>query len=279
MSERDRLIALEGAMNFRDLGGYATTDGRRVGWGRIYRSDGLHELTDADLDVLHGLGIRVVCDLRNTNEVNVDVSRFPDPARVRGAGAPGDDDVTRLHVPIGGEAAEAPSVLELIRAGEIAQLGVDAVVGIYGAMVEHGAGPFGTVVRNAADPANHPLLFHCTAGKDRTGVTAMLILSVLGVADDDILDDYELTTKYRSGRRVEQLRPELERVGVDVDAVLPFLIAHRAVMAGTIALIRERWGSVEGYLTGPAGVDAATIGQLRDVLLEPLGSEDRPRNA
>ena len=251
-------------MNFRDLGGYATTDGRRVAWGRVYRSDGLHELTDADLEVLHGLGIRVVCDLRNTNEVDVDVSRFP-----------ASEDVTRLHLPIGGEAAEAPSILELIRAGEIAQLGVEAVVGIYGAMVEHGAGPFGTVVRNAADPGNHPLLFHCTAGKDRTGVTAMLILSVLGVADDDILDDYELTTKYRSGRRVEQLRPELERVGVDVDAVLPFLIAPRAVMEGTMSLIRERWGSVEGYLTALAGVAEATIAQLRDALLE----SGPPRNA
>ena len=103
----------------------------------------------------------------------------------------------------------------------------------------------------------------------------MLILSVLGVADDDILDDYELTTKYRSGRRVEQLRPELERVGVDVDAVLPFLIAPRAVMEGTMSLIRERWGSVEGYLTALAGVDEATIAQLRDALLE----SGPPRNA
>jgi protein-tyrosine phosphatase len=124
------------------------------------------------------------------------------------------------------------------------------------------------VVRNAADPANHPLLFHCTAGKDRTGVTAMLILSVLGVADEDILDDYELTTTYRSGRRVEQLRPELERAGVDVEAVLPFLIAPRPVMERTMAFVRERWGSAEGYLTGPAAVTPKTITRLRATLLE-----------
>jgi len=252
--ERERLVALEGALNFRDLGGYPTTDGRRVAWGRVYRSDGLHQLTDADLEKLHELGISVVCDLRNANEVEVDVSRF--------AGQ------TRHHLPIGGEAALAPSILELIRAGEIAELGVDAVVEIYAVMVEHGATQFGFVLREAAVAANHPLLFHCTAGKDRTGVTAMLLLSTLGVADDDIVADYELTTHYRSGRRVEALRPELEAAGVDVDAVLPFLIAPAAVIAGTMAGIRERWGSIDGYLTGPAGLSADDLDALRQHLLE-----------
>ena len=256
--EGDRLVALEGALNFRDLGGYPTTDGRRVAWGRIYRSDALHELTDADVDKLHELGIRAVCDLRNTNEVEVDVSRFPSPRR---------SDVARHHLPIGGEAAEAPSILELIRAGQIAELGVDAVVEIYAAMVEHGAPSFGTVLRLAADAANHPLLFHCTAGKDRTGVTAMLLLSTLGVTDEDVLADYELTTHYRSGKRVEALRPELERVGVDVDAVLPFLIAPAEVMVGTMARIRDRWGSIDGYLTGPAGLDDEVLAALRTTLL------------
>ena len=256
----DRLVALEGALNFRDLGGYPTTDGRRVAWGRVYRSDGLHELSDADVEKLHALGIQAVCDLRATNEVEVDVSRFPSPA---------DERVARHHLPIGGEAANAPSVLELIRAGQIAELGVDAVVEIYAAMVEHGASSFGTVLRLAADPTNHPLLFHCTAGKDRTGVTAMLLLSTLGVGDDDIVADYELTTHYRSGKRVEALRPELERVGVDVDAVLPFLIAPAAVMAATITRIRDRWGSVDGYLTGPAGLTDETLAALRVALLEP----------
>jgi protein-tyrosine phosphatase len=265
---KQRLVALEGAMNFRDLGGYPTRDGRHVAWGRVYRSDGLHQLTDGDLQVLHELGIRVVCDLRNSNEVDVDVSRFPATTRGRGAGAAGEEPITRLHLPIGGEAAAAPSILELIRAGEIAQLGVDAVVAIYDQMLEHGAGPFGTVVTQAADGANHPVLFHCTAGKDRTGVTAMLILSVLGVEDDDILHDYELTTHYRSGKRVELLRPELEKAGVDVDAVMPFLIAPREVMAGTMALLRDRWGSVEGYLTEQAGVAPETFDSLRAVLLE-----------
>jgi protein-tyrosine phosphatase len=255
--ERERRIALEGALNFRDLGGYPTTDGRVVAWGRLFRSDGLHQLTPTDLDVLHGLGIKVVCDLRNTNEVAVDVSRFPADARVK-----------RLHLPIGGDTANAPSIIDLIRAGEIAAFGVDAVVDVYGLMIEHGAPSFGTVVREAADPAHLPLLFHCTAGKDRTGVTAMLLLSTLGVADADILDDYELTTDYRSGARVEQLRPELEAAGVDIEAVLPFLVAPREVMTGAMAFVRDRWGSVEGYLTGPAEVPAEAIERLHELHLE-----------
>jgi protein-tyrosine phosphatase len=256
--ERERRIDLEGALNFRDLGGYPTTDCRVVAWGRLFRSDGLHQLTSTDLDVLHGLGIKVVCDLRNTNEVTVDVSRFPADERVK-----------RLHLPIGGDAAAAPSIIDLIRAGEIAAFGVERVIEVYSLMLEHGAASFGTIVRQAADPDQLPLLFHCTAGKDRTGVTAMLLLSVLGVGDDDILDDYALTTDYRSGARVEQLRPELEAAGVDVEAVLPFLVAPREVMVGAMAFLRDRWGSIEGYLAGPAEVPPVAFDRLRDLHLEP----------
>jgi protein-tyrosine phosphatase len=263
--DRARRIELEGALNFRDLGGYPTHDGQVVAWGRLFRSDGLHQLTAADLDVIHGLGIKVVCDLRNTNEVSVDVSRFPADERVR-----------RLHLPIGGDAANAPSIIDLIRAGEIAAFGVDAVIDVYGMMIEHGAASFGTVVRQAADADQLPLLFHCTAGKDRTGVTAMLLLSVLGVADDDILDDYALTTDYRSGARVEQLRPELEAAGVDVEAVLPFLVAPREVMAGAMAFVRDRWGSIEAYLTGPAGVPVDAVPRLRELHLEDAAAAGKP---
>jgi protein-tyrosine phosphatase len=262
---QDRRIALEGALNFRDLGGYASADGRVVGWGRLFRSDALHQLSPDDLDAIRRLGIRVVCDLRNTNEVEVDVSRFPV-----------DDSVRRLHLPIGGDAADAPSIIDLIQSGQIPEFGVEAMISVYALMVEHGAVAFGTVVRHAAHPDHLPLLFHCTAGKDRTGVTAMLLLSVLGVADDVILDDYELTTAYRSGARVEELRPVLEAAGVDVERVRPFLTAPREVMAGTIAGIRDRFGGVEEYLAGPAGVPEADLDRLRSLHLDAPSPTRKP---
>src|SRR5437764_2653237 len=116
---------------------------------------------------------------------------------------------------------------------------------VYERLLEEFASGFGDVITHAANPANHPMVFHCTAGKDRTGLMAMLLLGALGIADDDIVRDYELTTHYRSARRVEILRPQLEAAGVDVEAVLPFLTAQAAVMEATIAALRREHGSIE----------------------------------
>lgn len=252
----ERLVPLQGTMNFRDLGGYATGDGRRVRWGRVYRSDGLDQLTAADADYLLGLGIKLVCDFRNDREVELAPSQLPD-----------DPGLERQRYPIGGDAAESRSMIERIVAGEVTEYGGDLMAELYGELLEGGAEQLGSVIAHASDPDRHPLLYHCTAGKDRTGVLSALLLGALGVGDDDILDDYELTTHYRSGRRVAQLRPQLEAAGVDVEAVLPFLTAQRPVMAATLDALRERHGSVDAYLTGPAGLDATTLTRLREVLL------------
>ena len=135
---------------------------------------------------------------------------------------------------------------------------------MYAEMLDNHAPRFGTVIEHAADPSRHALLFHCTAGKDRTGVAAALLLGALGVADADILDDYALTTEYRSGPRLEQLRPQLEEAGVEVEPLLPFFTAQRPVMELTLAGLRERHGSVDDYLTGVAGVAPSTLDRLRE---------------
>lgn len=250
----ERLVPLQGTMNFRDLGGYLGEDGRRVRWGRIYRSDGLAALTAVDGDYLTGLGIKLVCDFRRDTEVDLAPSALPLT-------------VERRWLPIGTDAAEQREFLDQILAGEVTSFSVDDMAEMYGEILDTGAEQFGTVVAHAADPSCHPLLYHCTAGKDRTGISSALLLGALGVSDDDICDDYELTTFYRSGRRVEQLRPQLEGAGVDVDAILPFLTAPRPAMAATLELIQRRWGSIDGYLTGPAGLDPGVLTDLRRVLL------------
>src|SRR3954454_15869402 len=212
-SERERLVVLEGALNCRDLGGYPAAGGRVTRWGRVYRSDGLDQLSDADLELVETVGIRLVVDFRIDREVDAAPSRLPEHPRVR-----------RQRLPIGGEAA-GNTVLELIHSGQMKSDSVDDVAALYETMLEEAAAQFGVAVTHAADEDNQPMLFHCTAGKDRTGLMAMLLLSALGVADDVILDDYELTTHYRSSKRLPILRPQLEAVGVDIEAVLPFLTA------------------------------------------------------
>lgn len=258
MSERERLLALDGALNWRDLGGYETADGRVTRWRCIYRSDGLDQLTDADLDLIAALGIRLVIDFRVDREVGEAPSRLPDHPELR-----------RQRLPIGEDVA-ANSVIERMQSGEITRYSADDVAATYEMILEDAAPVFGTAVTHAADPANHPMVFHCTAGKDRTGLMAMLLLGALGVADDEIARDYELTTQYRSRKRLTVLRPQLEAAGVDVDAVLPFLTAQAPVMAATIAALEARHGSIQSYLTGAAGVPEQTIDDLRAHLTEAV---------
>ena len=255
---RERLVALQGALNCRDLGGYPTVDGRSTRWGLVYRSDGLDQLTDADLALVEDLGIRLVIDFRADQEVDAAPSRLPEHPRLR-----------RRRLPIGEEVA-ATSVLARIQAGEITVLTADDVAATYARILDDAAPVFGSALTDLADGENRPALFHCTAGKDRTGLMAMLLLGALGVTNDDIVADYVLTTRYRSSRRLPVLRPQLEAAGVDVDAVLPFLTAQAPVMAATIAALEARHGSIAGYLTGPAGVTTATLDALRGALLEPV---------
>ncbi len=250
----ERLVPLAGTLNFRDLGGYCTSDGRTVRWGRVFRSDGLDQLTDDDTAYLANLRVRTVCDFRNDREVDEAPSRLP-------AG------IDRRRLSIGSESGDTRSMVELMLSGDLTTGGVDFMAGLYVQMLQVGAVPFGTALTLAADPANLPLLAHCTAGKDRTGIVSALLLAVLGVGDADILLDYELTTHYRSGKRIESLRPSLEEAGIDIEAVRAIFTAERAVLASTLAALRAEWGSVEGYLGGPGGVAPSVFDRLRRLLL------------
>jgi protein-tyrosine phosphatase len=261
---RDRLVPLEGTMNCRDIGGYVGDGGRRVRWGCVYRSDNLAGLTADDVAHLGALGVKVVVDFRH----DVEVENAPTP--------PLGAHVETLRLPIGGEAAEGREMLDRVLAGEFDGLDAEWFADIYVQMLEAGASEFGRVVAMAADPANHALLFHCTAGKDRTGMASALLLRTLGVAEADVLDDYELTTHYRSGRRLAQLQPQFDAAGIDIGRFLPFFTAERSVLAAALAALDERYGGVAGYLVGPAGIDPATLDRLRHALLEEDESSRNP---
>jgi protein-tyrosine phosphatase len=253
----ERLVALDGTMNFRDLGGYRTGDGRRVRWGRVFRSDELSGLTDADVTALRHLGLRVIHDFRFESE------RVKSPSRL-----PEDEDIEEVLLTIGGAAAETVDVLDILMRGEGGEYGLDWMVEMYGMMLDTQAPVFGHLITSLADPGRLPALFHCTAGKDRTGIAAALLLGVLGVDHESILDDYELTTHYRSERRIEQLRAPLEAAGVDIESVRPFLSAPRPALADNLFRITDAFGSIEGFVLARAGVKPDVLVRLRDLLLE-----------
>jgi len=254
----ERLVLLEGAANFRDLGGYRTADGGRTRWGLVFRSDALHRLTTADLAVVGQLGLRVVYDLRRDAEIERAPSTLP-------------DDVRRELFTIGSStaAAQTKEITELILDHEFGPIDDDFLVEIYRSMAETAAPTFGRLLTALTDPDGLPALFHCMAGKDRTGMTAALLLSVLGVDETTVLDDYELSADYYTEQQMERLRPKFAAAGVDVEQYRGLFGAPRHAMAALLATLHEEYGSVERYLLERAEVAPEVIAELRSRLVQP----------
>ncbi len=249
------MVPLEGTLNFRDLGGYPASSGV-TRWGLVYRSDKLSALSDADLEHLAGLGLRTVCDFRYDRELDEDPSRLPVGATV-------------VRLAVGSAPGDNPRNLEdMIRAGEITQVTAQSMAVGYLAMLENQAALFGDLIRIVAEAEQHPVVIHCTAGKDRTGLGAALILGAVGVADDVIIEDYALTDQYRSQHRLAEIGPRIEAQGLKMDDLKVLFTAPAETMAATLGHVTERWGGIEGYLTGPAAVDDATLEALREVFVE-----------
>jgi protein-tyrosine phosphatase len=245
-------VSLDGALNCRDIGGYAAAEGRQVRTGAIFRCDKLSELSDDDLDELTDRGIRTVIDFRADHEVARDPSRLWPSV------------TTHVPLPIGGdEAAEQIDFLRRILDKEITEFSVADVGQMYVDMLNERQVQFGRFMQLVTDFENLPVLFHCTAGKDRTGIGAALILELLGVERSTVLDDYELTNALRTAHRIPQLRPQLEAAGVDVDAILPALSAPRGAMEAALNHIDVEHGGAERYVADQLGFGDESLDLLR----------------
>ena len=249
MTTVERRVPFEGIQNFRDLGGYPTVDGRTVRWGEVYRADALHKLTEADLASFRGLGVRTVFDLRGDAERE----EFPGPFE-------------SIHLPIVGrpEGAEPlPPDPELTTDG-----GERMLRDMYVGALTHSAAKFGVLLTALADPARRPAVFHCHGGKDRTGVSAAVVLLALGVDRETVLDDYEATRRYRLIEHQQDSLLKMLDAGVPPEAAAGVLGAPRWAMAAAVDAIDAEHGGIERYLTAEVGLAPATLEQLRDQLLE-----------
>jgi len=177
-------ITLEGVPNFRDIGGPGTTDGRTVRHGRVFRSGMLAAATDEDLSTLVSLGIRTVIDLRTRPETNVfGIDRLPHGASL-----------VPLAIPsIGAD----PIVEAALRSGRFPYL--PDLVEVNRAYLRDDAERLGELLELLSDPANQPVLIHCLGGKDRTGVTVALLLTILGVPWPVVREDYLRSNTFYEG--------------------------------------------------------------------------------
>jgi protein-tyrosine phosphatase len=237
-----RHLKLQGAYNIRDLGGYAVADGGATQWGRLLRSDGLHRLTAVEAQLLADRGLATVIDLRRGGELQ----EAPNPfARF--------DGVAYHHVSLFDKLAP----LELVGSANL-------LYDLYCMALRERGPAFAEVLRLIADAPDGIVLFHCTAGKDRTGLIAAMLLLIAGVDDETILADYAMT-----GPLIEPLLEELihhaSARGIDVAAFRPLLACEPATMAATLVELESAHGGVQPYLAS-IGIGADIVRRLRDRL-------------
>ncbi|MEX2293693.1 MAG: tyrosine-protein phosphatase [Acidimicrobiales bacterium] len=246
LTAADRSIQFRLAFNVRDLGGLRTVDGATVQRGRVFRADGVHRLRDDDLAAARSLGLRTVIDLRTAAEIGKG-GRFPvEQYPVEWHSLPllrriwSDDDL----VPTTGAA--------------------DFLRDRYLDMLSEGAESLATIVPLIAE--GHPALFHCAAGKDRTGVVAALLLGLVGVGRDDIVADYHATAGAMAAF-VDWLTLEYpEAIDAMTSQPPEYLEAPPEAMSGFLDVVDERHGSMHG-LAEHLGIAAGTVERLRETLL------------
>ena len=244
-----RVVALEGCSNLRDLGGYRANDGRSVRFGRVFRSASLAGLTDADLTAFAATGIRTVCDLRGENEAARAPSRLP------AAGAP---EVVRLPI----EPRVGASLRDLLAREEATGEDVhDLLRTAYAAYATDHLPRYRALFDLLLREERLPLLFHCSAGKDRTGFGAALLLTALGVPRQTVIADYLATN--RIWKRERALPPDTPD---DVREAL--LSAHRPLIERALDRAVAGNGGLAALLENGLGLDPPRLARLRATLLE-----------
>jgi protein-tyrosine phosphatase len=251
----ERLLPLSGANNFRDLGGYPTLDGRRVRWGHVFRSDHLAELTQEDLSYIGGLGIRLVCDFRGEDEIGERPNRLP-----------AEDPPKQINPSILGTALMPGEIRAAIQSGNPDGLDFRTLLQDGNrTMATRALDQFRALFDHLEHDDHVPLLFHCTAGKDRTGLAAALILIALGVSEDVAMNDYLLTATYthdvvESTLTVMRFNYDFK---IDLDEVRPLMSVRREFLQSAFDGIRDEYGSFDRYFVEAFGLTADRREALR----------------
>ena len=249
-----------GGTNFRELGGYEADEGKHVKWGQIWRGIPTCKLTgEADRAKLDALGLRLILDLRSVEEAKKEPDYVPDGARLV--------QICGLCAEDGHEIAFAPGDIDRLMAS--APEGYDVPRVLYRRMLT-GNKAFKELFR-ALEAGETPILFHCSAGKDRTGVAAMLILLALGASDETICADYAQTNVCRRAEIEAVMQEHADEIAPD-----PSCRNHYYRMAGVspeaapfvLDTIRSQFGSAENYLEAEYGLTPARLMRLRRMYLE-----------
>jgi protein-tyrosine phosphatase len=263
--EAHRVLNFEGIANFRDLGGYPAADGREVKWGALYRAGTLAHSSKADLLGLERLHLKNLIDFRSTAEKEEEPNHLPDPAGF-----------TVVDIPTldGGDDAVVGEIMARIESGDFD--GFDP-----NAMMLEGNRQFATTftpqfrqfIHTVLAAEGSPVLWHCSAGKDRTGFASAILLRILGVPQDVVIQDYMASKQHAlEARRSQLLLLRIFKGDEAADKLAVLMGVEEAWLKAAFAEIDARWGSFDNYVRDGLGLDEADIAALKANLLSDPGN-------
>lgn len=259
--EAHRLLNFEGIANFRDLGGYRGWDNRRVKWGKLYRSGTLAKASAGDLTGLNSLALTALIDFRSGAEKSGEPNRLPQQR-----------DFTIVEIPVldEGNAALVGEIMERVDSGDFE--GFDpggAMLQANRQFADEFTPQFRQFIHTVLDADGAPVLWHCSAGKDRTGFAAAILLRILGVSPNIIMQDYMASREPTLADRSKQLRMlKLFKGREAADNIAVLLGVQEAWLAAGFDQIDATWGNFDNYVANGLLLSAADIERLRDNLLE-----------
>ena len=247
----ERRLPLSGAVNFRDIGGIEAGDSVMVKKGLVYRSDHLSRLTDHDHRVLQQLNFKTVYDLRSPAEQDRSPDRLPSDGSIR-----------LYSLPVEARIFDPATAMARLQGGDLSWLTMDFVRQLYRSYLDDFGPTWGGIYNMAASSDNLPLVFHCTGGKDRTGICAALLLKLLGVADEKIFAEHLLSNTFNA-ERLKPIYAKFAELGVSSEQAAPYLQAPLEPLVDLFEYLKKNYSTVEDYLRTKGEMKRETIESLK----------------
>ncbi|MCR9105924.1 MAG: tyrosine-protein phosphatase [Gammaproteobacteria bacterium] len=264
--EAHRLLNFQGIDNFRDLGGYPTTDGRQVKWGLLYRTGTLAHATASDLQALQALQLRTLIDFRSTQEKEEEPNHLPDPVPFRVVEIPTLDE---------GNATLVSEIFERVETGNFEGFDPDATMIAGNRQFATEFTPqFSLFMQEIIAAEGAPVLWHCSAGKDRTGFAAAVLLRILGVDQATVMRDYLASqAPALESRKSTLMMLRLFKGEEAADKLAVLMGVEEAWLTAAFEEIDAHWGSFDNYVREGLGLTDQDVSRLRDNLLTPAMAE------
>ncbi|MDA8709225.1 tyrosine-protein phosphatase [Gammaproteobacteria bacterium] len=254
-TEEHRLLPMDGSHNTRELGGYKTTDGKTIKWGKLFRSDKLSDISKIDQAYLQNLGIKKIVDFRSEQEKAEDPNIIP-------------TGISYVEMPISVDGAMR-SKIEAVLKGETDREVQSFLIDANKEFVTNYADVYENFLRGLIDE-DAPTLFHCTAGKDRAGFAAAITLIALGVSKEDVINDYMKTNTFTQ-ERIEEILGQIELMSLyqaDVEILRPLLGVEQIYIETAFRTAEDKYGSLENFIRDGLNISDEDIQKLRNKFLE-----------